>query len=353
MSLSANKSLLEIPDLPVDAFRPLAGRMRLHGKSDAPDAPDYASLARDTAAGNLELARAGASANRINQTTPYGSISYTRGSGIDQDRYNQYLAQQADLSAGGNTADKLAWYKNTGRYIAEGDWIKDPDTWTSNITLSPAEQLKLESQNRVAGSLGRSAEALASQVAGNANPLDIRDVPGLIYGIGDGSTGGAWNKYSGLMMQRLNPDLDAQQAALDTKLANMGLTAGSEGWGVQQRQFGKQRNDANIGAQLAGADLAMQGAQLNNQTRQQAISERADLRSLPLKELQQVRSIAGLTNPTFSQPGQQQLTAGADLSGAGQSQYGAAVNAVNAQNQQAANTTGAGIGLLAAAASFY
>lgn len=361
MTSSASKSLLEIPDLPVDAFRLSAGRMRLHGKADTPDAPDYASLARDTAQGNLQLARAGASANRIDQSTPYGSIAYTRGSGIDQDRYNQYLAQQADLATGTNTADKLAWYKNTGRYIADGDWIKDPDKWTSTITLSPDQQALLDSRTKQNSALNWAGDSLANQAMLNTiYPMDISDVPGLIYNV-DSATGmGAWDRATDLIRQRQNPQLDAQQSALDTKLANMGLTPGSEGWALQQRQFGQQRNDADIAAQLAGLQAqeqfygqALSNAGLNNQTRQQSISERADLRSLPLKELQQMRSTASLTNPSFSQPGMQQLTAGADLSGAGQSQYGAAVNAANAQNQQAATQVGAGVGLLAAAASFY
>lgn len=368
MASSASKSLLEIPDLPVDAFRPAAGRMRLHGKSDAPDAPDYAGLAQQTAAGNLDLARAGASANRIDQTTPYGSITYTRGTGVDQGAYQRaldmYWAQQNDFYGAardrpGGTEAAIQNAKNNGTYIdgmpQESDFVLNPDKWTSNITLDPIQQDLLNKRNYQDIYLGETGKRLSEQAIGNlGSQMNISDIPGLIYGIGDDPTGGGqWAKYSDLMMSRLNPDLDQQQAALDTKLANMGLTAGSEGWSTQQQQFGKQRNDANVAAQLAGANLALQGAQLNNTTRQQAISERADLRDLPLKELQQIRSMAGLTNPTFSQPGMQQLTAGADLSGAGQSQYGAAMNAVNAQNQQAANTTGAGIGLLAAAASFY
>jgi len=353
-------ALLDFPDLPLGAFENAAGRMRLFGKSDAPAAPDYIGQANATAAGNLDLARAGASANRIDQTTPYGSIQYTQGDGFDQSGYDaamaNYNATMDKWRSGSDPA--LEQYKAAGGTAPaapkKNDFITNPDHWTSTIQLSPEQQQLLDANTKTQlGLAGLQGSALDRVKQTLGTGLDISDIPGLIYGIGDGSTGDTWSKYSGLLMDRLNPDLDQQQAALDTKLANMGMTAGSEGWGIQQGQFGKQRNDADIAAQLAGANLAMQGAQLNNSTRQQAINERVDLRQLPLNELNALRSGASLTNPTFSQPGQQQLTAGADLSGAANSQYNAAVNQTNAQNQQAASNTGAGVGLLATAASFY
>ena len=39
------------------------------GKDDAPPPPDYVGAAKETAAGNLEAARATAAANRVNQIT--------------------------------------------------------------------------------------------------------------------------------------------------------------------------------------------------------------------------------------------------------------------------------------------
>lgn len=348
--LERTAALLDIPDLPVEAFRPVAGRMRLHGKADTPEAPNYVQLANDQASSNLNAARSQTAANRIDQTTPYGSIKYQNNPTLDTAGYDEAMSQY-----------EAEWQNWVAHGAPQGAQPTRPDkqaytrdTWSSDIQLSPAQQLQLDSMNRRNTVMGYSGEDLANQAYGSMHEaLDVSDIPGLIYGIGDGSTGDTWDKYSGLLMDRLNPDLDTQQAALDSKLANMGLTAGSEGWQTQQRQFGKQRADAGVAAQLAGADLAMRGAQLNNQTRQQGINERVDLRDLPLKELQALRSASGITNPTFYTPGQQGQTSGADLSGAGTSSYNAAVNQTNAQNQQAANTTSAGVGVLAAAASFY
>jgi hypothetical protein len=158
------------------------------------------------------------------------------------------------------------------------------------------------------------------------------------------STGMAgWDKYSDLLMQRQNPELDRQQAALDTKLANQGVTQGSEAWGIGQTQFGKQRNDANVAAQLAGANL-----------QKQFFEQQAYLRNLPINELNALRSGSAVTNPTFSTPGQQGQTSGPDLMGAASEQYGAAVGQVNSRNAQTASNTQAGASVAAAAiAAFF
>jgi hypothetical protein len=72
------------------------------GKSDPPPPPDYASAAKETAAGNKEAAQFAVNANRINQYTPYGSLTYTKKApGFDQSgydsavqNYNQQLAER-------------------------------------------------------------------------------------------------------------------------------------------------------------------------------------------------------------------------------------------------------------------
>ena len=53
------------------------------GKDEAPPPPDYAAAARETAQGNLDMARAATAANRVNQITPYGSLTYKQ-TGTDQ-----------------------------------------------------------------------------------------------------------------------------------------------------------------------------------------------------------------------------------------------------------------------------
>ena len=75
------------------------------GKSSAPPAPDYTAAAQQTASGNLEAARYATKANRANQYTPYGSLTW---------------AQDAN----------------------------NPDSWTQSINLNNTGQQLLDASNR-------------------------------------------------------------------------------------------------------------------------------------------------------------------------------------------------------------
>lgn len=330
------------------------------GKSAAPEAPNYVGQANATAAGNLNAARAQTSANRMDQVTPYGTIKYVQSGGqFDQAGYDQALArytvQQNQIRD--NPALGQYWDKSGATLTApnRNDYMTNPDQWSSQIQLSDTGQQLLDADTRARlGLAGLQDQAMGRVRDTLSTPFDTDGIPGQVYDIGGDS--GVWSKYSDLLMQRLNPDLDAQQTALETKLANQGLTAGSEGWATQLGQFGKQRNDANINAQLAGANLALQNANLSNQGRQQELTSRATIRNMPLQELQALRSGAQVTNPTFSTPGQQGQTSGPDLMGASNSQYTNQLNRTNAENAQAAGNAQAGAGLASSAimaAAFY
>jgi SOS response regulatory protein OraA/RecX len=54
------------------------------------------------------------------------------------------------------------------------------------------------------------------------------------------------------MMQRLQPSIDRDRAALDTKLANQGITNGSSAYNNDQGVFQQGVNDQRIAALLAG-----------------------------------------------------------------------------------------------------
>lgn len=326
------------------------------GKSDAPAAPDYVAQANATAAGNLNAARSQTAANRINQITPYGSIKYTQGGGqFDQQGYaeaeQRYQNQQTQIR---QNAGLQEYYGKSGQLLTapnRNDYMQSPDQWSSEIELSDTGKQLLDAQNRTA--LGMAD----LQGIGMERVRDVFAQPFDTSGLIDinGETGMAgWDKYSQLLQQRMNPDLDRQQAALDTKLANQGLTAGSEGWGTGQQQFAKQRNDANIGAQLAGAQVQNQFFNQALQGNQATLQQRAYIRSLPLNELNALRAGSQVQNPTFSTPGQQGQTSGPDLMGAAGTQYNNAVGQVNAQNQQSAQNTAAGVGAVATiAAAFF
>ena len=107
--------ILGVPSLPYRAFRPdFRGLIRPAGggKGDAPDAPDYAAAARETAAGNLAAAKYATQANRPNQYTPWGSSEWSNDRQFNQSAYDtaleNYNRQLAQYNAA-NAAAASSW----------------------------------------------------------------------------------------------------------------------------------------------------------------------------------------------------------------------------------------------------
>lgn len=336
------------------------------GKSDAPAPPDYVGQANATAAGNQALARQTAAANRTDQFTPYGSIKYTQGDGFDQAGYDSEMARwkAAKQAFDDPTNKQMMAYKAAGGTMPQmpdrNQFITNPDHWTSQIELSETGQRLLDASNRTQlGLADLQGDAMDRVRSAYAQPFDLSGLQEMQTNV-DPSTGmDAWDRATDLIRQRQNPQFEQMQAALDTKLANQGLTAGSEGWGIQQSQFGKTRTDADIAAQLAGLQAqnqffnqAVTNAGLKNTSRQQQLTERMGLRNQPLNELNALRTGAQVTNPTFQNAPQQAQTQGADLLGAAGQQYNAALGATNANNAAVAQTN-QGIGTAAAMAAAY
>lgn len=363
--------LLGIPSLPVRAFQPTFGVIRPAGggKGDAPEAPDYAAAARETAAGNLAAAKYATQANRPNQYTPWGSISWDNGSAFDQRGYDNAMSQyQKDLAAwnsGANQSPGGSYLGNVlggifgeevGDSIARGPAPTAPDRasfwsggndWTQTVTLSPEMQALLDQQNKLQMGLFDAQNAAAGRVNETMGQgFDMSNLPsaGQVY-----DPTRATNNAAELLMQRMNPDLDRQQEALRAQLANQGITQGSAAYNTAMGQFGQQRNDALTQAQLQGIGLGMQqqGMQFgqSQQARQQAMSEQAFLRNLPLNELNALRTGNQVSMPQFPGFAQQATTGGPDLLGAANAGYNAQLGAYNAQQAGSSNMLGGLLGI--------
>lgn len=84
------------------------------------------------------------------------------------------------------------------------------------------------------------------------------------------------------LMGRINPQLQQQQSALDQRLANQGISLGSEAWKRAQTQQGQTANDAFMQAILAGgqeqsrlAGLDLAQGQFHNQAQGQQNAQNA------------------------------------------------------------------------------
>ena len=234
-----------------------------------PAKPDYTAAAQATAQGNLEGAQYATAANRIDQHTPYGSLTYSQGNP-------------------GSTTDPQ---------------------WRQYVNLSPVGQQLLDAGNQSAlGLAGQQNQALQRTQAGLAQPFNYDSVSDI-----------ANESYAG-QTDRLDPQWDERAEQQRTMLANQGLAPGGEAYDAAQRNFGQQRNDAYSQARL-------QAIQTMPQTYQMAQA----LRSQPLNELNALRTGSQVQNPTFSNVPQQQATPGANYLGAAQAQYGAGNDAYNSQ----------------------
>lgn len=196
------------------------------GKSSSPPPPpDYASAATATAAGNLEAARAAATANRVSQYTPYGSQVYT--------------------NVGGN-----------------------PDQWRSDITLSPVGQQLLDYQNQASIGLGQqTTNALGRVNESLAQPFDY----GSVQDVNDAS-------YAA-QTARLDPQWQQRQAATETQLVNQGLRPGTEAYDAAMQNLEQARTDAYGQARLNAISTMPQTYQMSSALRNQALNELNALRT--------------------------------------------------------------------------
>ena len=289
----------------------------------APPPPDYAAAAQQTAAGNVEAARIATRANRINQVTPYGALTYTQNQTptfnadayrASLDAYNQarqsYHPQTDEY---GNVLNPMPTAPNYADFMSR----PDPDSgWTATQTLSPEQQQLLDYQNKTSLGLGQLSQKGLGYVSEMLdNPFDVSALPST--GFNPSQT------YQDAYMQRLAPQLQQGREQLQQQLANKGIDIGSTAYDRAMQTQAQRENDLLLGA-------TTQGFGVGQQARQSALQEQAYLRNEPLNTLSAVRTGSQVTGPQFVNSAQQATTAGPDLLGAAQMGYNAQMGAYNA-----------------------
>jgi hypothetical protein len=211
------------------------------GKPSPPQAPDPVRTAQAQTASNRETAITQTGLNAMDQTGPYGSVRYTQ----------------------------------------NGQWADGTPRFSQNTTLTPAQQTLLNTSQRTSQNVADIGErqsrtldtVLGSQfntdglpAGGNAAALDRPGYQQFGNGPAMNTTGGdtsgirrslSTNDYSGdrqrvedALMARLNPQIERDRAAQEASLANRGIRMGSTNYDVAQDQFGRNVNDARLGAIL-------------------------------------------------------------------------------------------------------
>lgn len=265
----------------------------------APPAPNPYQVAGAQTGSNISTAIANAYMGNASESGPLGSVRYNTGN----NKFNKhwYYTQNPDVRASG--MDAFEHWQKYGR--AEGraappDYapdieITDPTTgqtykipqFTRQVTLSPAQQRLLDQQNKLGGQLNDMAINQSQRLASHlSNPINLDGLPAAPNGVKDVNTNGLpelrgltanglpditqdMEGYRGrtedALMSRMDRQLERDRGALDSKLANQGITMGSKAWKNAQGQFGENVNDARNQVFLASG----------NESRAQSAEQRA------------------------------------------------------------------------------
>ena len=336
------------------------------GSSPPPPAPDYAGAAQATAAGNLEAARANAAANRVNQYTPYGSIEYSRtppsqiermpgpppasgkgGGELPPDWVDQFMS-------GGSKSTPIP---NGGDYQDGG--------WNLTTRLSPTQQRQFDQNNQINEQLGGVAQqGLGYVQSALSSPLQGANALSTSAGDPQLLQQNVQNALYNNAKQYLDPQFAQSDTALESKLANQGITRGSEAFNsamlnqsnARQQAYESARNSATaqgVGAAQGMFGQNLQNSQLQNATSAQDFAARQALQQNPINMLNAVRSgqqMNTATLPTQQNVAMQQGTAGPDMLGAATAtgQYNQGI--YNAQQAGTAGMVG-GLGQMGMAAA--
>ena len=372
------------------------------GKASSPAAPNYAAAAKETAAGNLQNAQIATAANRPNMTTPWGTSTWTETPQYDMTAYNaalaKYNATQFESSPIQYTSAEYGQgvpMANSG--VSQGNGIAPQlsdyskgSVWSNNVSLSPSQQAIFDQQNNLQqglfgaqnNALGYVNDMMSKPFSGQ--PIDpnsftygsVLDPNSIKLGtvLADGQMYDPTrntNNATQLIMDRLNPQLDRQEGSLRARLANSGVTMGSDAYNNANESFGRTRNDAMNQAALAGIKLGMAQSQLgtqqqaqqfgqtnqnaglfanfqnqafnqqnaNNQLyaalQNQGFQQQAYNYNLPMNTLNALRAGNQVASPTFQSFAPQATVGGPDYSSAAANQYRADLGNANAQNASA------------------
>jgi len=280
--------------------------------SSAPPAPDYIGAAKQQGKDNLESARQSNIMSNPNMYTPFGNqtVSYSSPT-FDQGSYDAALAKynaggldrNAFMRQGnpeGDTTTGATYFDQAGYDAAQAKRGNAPDRSgfmtgggipTVTQTLTPQAQQTLESQQRVQTALANLGEVGIANARATLEKPFVPTTTAIEHDFGgygavplstnfNAQTGidssqiarmpiNAGMTAQDLIMQRLNPTIEAGDTSFKQSLANQGLAPGTQAYDAAFRNRSQQVNDLYNQAALQGINLDMQA---NQQGYNQALS---------------------------------------------------------------------------------
>lgn len=230
------------------------------GKPKPPKPPDPKETGAAQTGTNIGTAIANNTMGMVNQITPDGSLTY----------------------------DQRGTQTYTDPFTGKSYEIPQ---YTATQSLSP-EQQAIQEQNRA-------AQLNLAETANERSGFLREYLPGS-----EALTDQIDNKLYDLGAERLDPRFSRQEDALRTRLANQGITAGSEAWRREMDQFGEGRNDAYNQLLLQGRGQAL--SEVNNPINQITALLSGSQVQNPAVSMAQPQGaattdIAGLINQNYNQ----------------------------------------------------
>lgn len=285
------------------------------GSKSPPAPPDPNVVSAAQTKSNEDTASYNAGLSHVNQNTPYGSLTYKQ-TGTNPDGSPQYQ---------------------------------------SNISFTPLGQQIFDQQQKQQKGLSNVAGGMIDSIGNTTGkPLDTSGVPDIQSSVSSSPIqssldyssapaipgGGDFSKdaqnYQNAYNERMQPQLQRESNALDSKLANQGIMPGSEAYNTEHTLFGQHENDANAQgvmggyqtqqalnaqqlaahqagttdinnqgqfantAQQQGFNQGMQGAGLANSANAQSLAEAIEKKELPLNEYNALSSASQIQTPSFN-----------------------------------------------------
>ena len=389
------------------------------GKSiSTPPVPDYTALAKEQGQQNIVAAQQGSRLSNPNMFTPFGTqtITYSDPT-FDEARYNADLAKfnqgnavnradfmRTDEGSGGGESDQMyggGTYFDQAAYDAarqaggtapdRNAYMSGGGTPTVTQTLTPDAQAAVEAQMRVQRRLaelgGTAMDNVQNTLSTPFQPTSTQiNKEFADYGRAMGEVPltteidtsnfstmplNAGMTAQNLILQRLDPTIQAGDRSFAQTLANQGLAPGTEAYNTAFRNREMSKNDLYSQAALQGINLDMgarqqqvaealgiggfqnqaqlnraglynqalgqdfsqglQRAQFGNQAQQQQLAQDFALRSQPINELASIMSGSQVQLPQFTGYTPSQVAPPPTFAGA-QAGYQAQLGAANAQN---------------------
>ena len=251
---------------------------------------------------NIQNAIAGADLDKINQVTPYGSMT---------------------------------WSRDTYGSDVNGNWIPK---YTATTTLSPEQKALYDKQIQVTQGAYDLAGNYVNRIGeATKEPFSLSGAPAAgavpTYKAPPAFDENYRQQTLDTINQRAQPQMARDRMALESRLANQGISLGTEAYMGGMDDYNRGVNDFRLGADIqAGQDAAMryqlqlQGANqdfnagastfgMANQGRQNYITEQQMQRMQPIQEVAALMGTGGGQQyPTFA-PQQQYNVAPVDVGG--------------------------------------